>query len=66
MIPLDFSDFMTVSQVAKLYEVDRKTVYNWINRGVAAKHQEICGVYYFYRSALADWKPPLKGRKRKC
>lgn len=65
MICFDPKDLMTVSDLAASESVDRKTVYNWISRGVAPKHIQLCGTYYFYRSSLPQWQKPVKGRPSK-
>jgi hypothetical protein len=60
---VDISDLVTVTDIGKKYGVDRKTIYNWLARGVAPENVTICGVHYFFRSALRDFKPPARGRK---
>lgn len=60
---MDINDLTTVTEVARMYRVDRKTVYNWLSRGVAPANVSICGVHYFVKSKLASFQPPIRGRK---
>jgi hypothetical protein len=45
----DFSRLCTPAEYANLRDVDRKTVYNWINAGKAPPHEIICGRVYLYK-----------------
>lgn len=59
----DYKDLCSVTDVAAKYHVDRKTVYNWLKCGTAPLGVTICGKHYFFKSALANFQPPTRGRK---
>lgn len=62
---IDHSDLCNVTDIARRYGVDRKTVYNWLKDGMAPLGVTICGQHFFFISALESFNPPKRGRKAK-
>ena len=49
-------DYYTVDQFAAIHGVHRKTVYRWVRRGVAPKHEVLGRMIWIEKKDAAGWK----------
>jgi predicted DNA-binding transcriptional regulator AlpA len=59
--PMNFKDFITVSDLASSCDVTRRTVYNWLKAGKAPRHEVMSDdrIYFYPQEAAAfsaKWK----------
>src|SRR4051812_5650216 len=68
-MPLTFNDFITVSQLASLCKVTRRTVYRWLETGKAPSHETAPDDrIYFHRAEArvfaAAWRKKYKNTRK--
>jgi predicted DNA-binding transcriptional regulator AlpA len=54
----NFNNLISLTELAKLRHVSRQTIYNWLKRGTAPRHERIGGRYYFYRTETPPDRTP--------
>lgn len=60
---LIINDFYTADEVAKVYGVNKKTVYRWLDRGLLTSLKEH-GLIWIGKEQLQSFDRPRRGRKK--
>jgi predicted DNA-binding transcriptional regulator AlpA len=56
-------DFYTAQELAELKGVTLRSVYSWIKKGLAPRHEKLGGLYWFYRKEADAFERPKRGKK---
>jgi predicted site-specific integrase-resolvase len=59
------NDYLTPHELADIKEVDVRTIYNWIRRGIAPPYEKERGMYWFRKAEAVAFQKPRRGPARK-